>query len=63
MKLYIARDKNEDLYLYECKPKKNEEFGMFFKNTGKIYNIDDSLFPEITWENSPQQVELKLIEE
>ena len=29
---------------------------------GNSYTIDNGLFPEVTFENSPMEVELKLIE-
>lgn len=56
MKLWIARDKSGSLYLYEDKPeKKGDEF------IGKSWAwIFTSLFPEVTFENSPQKVEFKL---
>lgn len=70
MELYIARNKNGYLYLYNNKPIRNEEFNTFDMDDdnyeyNKLYDnyveICPELFPEVTWENSPQQVELKLI--
>ena len=59
MKLWIARDKDERLYLHEVCP---------YCDADSWYNIEDKYakipgwwFPEVTWENSPQQVELKLV--
>lgn len=62
MELYIARDKYGGLYLYNDKPIKSNNFGLFQAdyNSDEI-EIDSELFPEVTWENSPQQVELKLV--
>lgn len=60
MSLYIARDEEGSLYLYDEVPEKRN--GYFMPNRG--YNsivLDDRLFPEITFSNSPQKVELKLI--
>lgn len=76
-KLYIARDKNGYLYLYNNKPIRTKE-GTEFENdydygyVDSIYKdyleidkgyieIDSELFPEVTWENSPQQVNLTLV--
>lgn len=49
MKLWIARDKYGSLHL--------------FKNMGGWYigEIERNLFPEVTFENSPQQIEIKLV--
>lgn len=61
VKLWIARDKNGDLYLYRCKPVKLSE--QFIAEEDNVYACIDDIetFSEVTWENSPQQVELKLI--
>jgi hypothetical protein len=61
MKLWIARDKNGELYLYNTRPKKLSRF--FGYNSGyDSMLLDESLFPEVTFENSPQEVELKLVD-
>ena len=73
MKLWIARNKSGSLSLYACKP--IEIGGNFFVHDGYeridydtsyvkglyINGIDSDLFPEVTFENSPQEVELKLV--
>lgn len=59
MKLWIARDKDGDIYLHRNKP---------YLRTAEIWTCDDQeyflleeeTFPEVTFENSPQEVELKL---
>ena len=62
MKMWIARDQNGDLFLYPIKPDRYvTEYYVFF-NGDDWWNIDSDLFPEVTFENSPQEVELKLIE-
>lgn len=75
MKLWIAREKNGSLRLYASKP--IEIGGYFHIHDGYtridygtrqvagwyIDGINRKLFPEVTFENSPQQVELKLIKE
>ena len=60
MELWIARDRDGVLCLFDCEPFKND-YGCW-ATYGNCYVIDDYLFPEVTFENSPQQVELKLIE-
>ena len=62
MKLWIARDKDGMLYLYEDKPKLAYSNAHYFDvANGKCYGLPIGLYPEVTFENSPQQVELKLI--
>ena len=60
--LWIARDKSKALWIYCDKPIRFEN--SFDTETGiepKMW-LNDEDFPEVTWENSPQQVELKLKE-
>lgn len=59
MKMWMARDKSGDLYLYKSKPIVNE--GIWYCREG-LWSISNYLFPEVTFENSPVEVELKLIE-
>lgn len=58
MKLWIAIDNYGFLGLYNEYPTQTKlnEFGGF------IVSLPKSSFPEVTIENSPQQVELKLVE-
>lgn len=61
MKLWIARDESGSLWLYNSEPKKE---GEIYSNNG---GVGDSLFlsqdilPEVTFENSPREVEIKLV--
>lgn len=62
MKLYIARDLDGELFLYDKKPVKGRRrFNV--KMFSHTYRISSSNFPEVTFENSPQLVEVKLIKE
>lgn len=58
MKLWIARDKDGTLRLFDTIPVKHEE-GYWTSPRG-YYDIElnSNLFPEVTWENSPKKVEL-----
>lgn len=59
LKLWIARDKDGWLHLFSSKPERvRTHFGDCYTDK---WEIDERQFPEITWENSPQEVELKLI--
>ena len=58
MKLWIARDKSGFLYLLDKKPTLD---GEYWVSNGSWSSIDIEYFPEVTFENSPQELELKLI--
>ena len=56
--MWLARDLNGILCLYENKPvKRNTYFTDVNSSIGYIY-LPPEWFPEITWENSPQKVEI-----
>ena len=63
MKMWIARDPDECLSIFDGKPVYSESLGMWI--TGNIKDLSAELpkewFPKITFNNSPQKVELKLI--
>lgn len=66
MKMYIARTKGNVLTLHQSKPRRvkishcsNEFFWASDVDTQSFLN--KNLFPEVTFENSPQEVELKLL--
>ena len=60
MELWIARDKDGSLCLSRVELVK--AYTTFICNEQQYYYIDDDLFPEVTFENSPKKVELKLVE-
>lgn len=67
MKLWIARDESGLIAIYKKKPYK--KYDVFTKSwhwcidnaNGDYMCLLDRYFPEVTFENSPQEVELKLI--
>ena len=61
MKLWIARDGSDcSLWCYDKKPLRFQN--NFLYECGSIwFQLPTNLFPEVTFENSPQQVEIKLI--
>lgn len=64
MKMWIARDQDGLLNLFQdTKPKKKIYEGIVIWEGDSDYtlSLDKTLFPEVTFENSPQQVEIKLI--
>lgn len=62
MELWIARD-NYGLWLFKEQPIKTISNGdKFFKRSGNMrYSIDCRLFPEVTFENSPQKIKIELV--
>ena len=69
MKLRKARDENGELCLYRNKPElvkieenTNDEFWQDSSTDGYYCYLDINEFPEVTFENSPQEVELKLVD-
>ncbi len=62
--LYVARDKKTgDVWLYSAEPARHPEFGSFgIKYPEEQMCLGKDVFPEVTWENSPVEVELKIKE-
>ena len=58
--MYVARDKDGDLYLYKKQPVKySESWQLCSDNPHDFYKLDSSLFPEVKWEDEePTKVEL-----
>lgn len=54
MRLWIARDLFGGLFLYDMKPTRAD---MTFITNGSFMYLDKEKYPEVTWENSPIEVE------
>ena len=66
MKLWIARNQDSSLWLHEEKPSLvyDDKLRNWYYEKGSFLDFyDESLFPEVTFENSPMQVELKSVNE
>lgn len=61
MKLWAARDLSEELILYKEQPSYNNKIKMWMCGGLPIGKLTSYSFPEVTFENSPQQVEIKLV--
>ena len=64
MKLWVVIDFDGVLNLYVTKPSLDSNDNMYYVDgdmEDDYLNIDKDSFHEVTFENSPQQVELKLI--
>lgn len=65
LSVWIARDKDGEISIYKNKPwkRENEPYHNGEFDCDDYYiNIDKELYPEITWENSPKEFELKAVE-
>ena len=63
MKLWIARDLSEELILFKKQPSYNNKIKMWIGGGLPIGKLNGYSFPEVTFENSPQQVEIQLVKE
>ena len=60
--MWLARDKDGELYLFLEKPSKREEFWLMSRGTGTItvIQLPSELFPEVKWEDEePKEIVLK----
>lgn len=55
-KFWLARDKDGKLCIYGVKPERNEHG--FFTNHKRYVYLHDKWFQEVTWENSPIEIEV-----
>lgn len=61
MMLWLARDENGDLYLYNYKPKRYDKmFGIMGNPSARAIKLDADMFPQVNWNNSPKECELTL---
>jgi len=57
MHMYLARDKNDDLYLFcELPNRGNECWWATTGVDGTYLRLDKALYPEVTWESGPLAV-------
>lgn len=64
--MWLARDEDRTLYLYSSKPIKREDMNFWDLDEedgdGYVVNqIDSRLFPEVTYENSPQEIKISFV--
>lgn len=65
MKLWIVRNPDGSLWLHEEEPSlvfDDELRRWYYKSGNSLEFYNESLFQEVTFENSPKNVELKLVE-
>ena len=61
MKLWIARDYDGSLWLFEKEPIYDESIDGW-TDRSSVLILESNLYPEVTFENSPMEVELKLVD-
>ena len=57
--MFLARDKNNDLFLFDDMPRKGQE--CWWDKTGvdgTYLKLDRRLYPEITWDSEPLAVSI-----
>ena len=59
MKIWIARDSDNSLWIHKEKPKKCAN-PYFWVSNEDWWEVDEGFLPEVTFENSPMEVELVL---
>jgi len=62
--MWIARDESGELCLFKAKPIRGSDAGWFTTHpqNREYLELPPSLYPEITWENSPKEVKSIKIE-
>lgn len=61
--VWVARDKDGALWLYNNEPVKADFAGIFHNGAcGDGMPIDDRIYPEITYDNSPIKIKLLFID-
>jgi hypothetical protein len=57
--MYLARDKDNDLYLFNALPQRGNECWWAESGVDGTYlKLDKGLYPEVTWDSAPLQVSL-----
>ena len=60
--MYIARDKNNDLYLFSELPNKGNECWWATSGVDGTYlRLDKSLYPEVSWDSGLLEVEISVV--
>lgn len=62
MKLWVARNENNELYLYSSKPVNGGDGNFYLGETDSddVIRLNDEEYNEVTHENSPIEIELKI---
>ena len=58
-KLWVARDKSGELFVYNSKPKLECYLGFWYSDLNCMGSISGKFLPELKWEDEPIEVELR----
>lgn len=64
MIVWIARDRDGELFMFNQEPRRNEHFFVaqkYKEEATQWWSLPSDQLPEVTWENSPKKYELKMI--
>lgn len=62
--MYLARDKNGDLYLFDGRPRKGNDCWWAESGVDGTYlKLNSALYPEVSWDSEPLPVGLILSED
>lgn len=59
--LWIARDKDGELYLYDAKPERRESEWVA-TDDGDVFDIPSEYFSTLTWKDEPKEIVLGIFE-
>jgi hypothetical protein len=58
--MYLARDKNNDLYLFKIFPERRREcWWADCELDGSYLRLEKNLYPEVTWDTEPMEVSIE----
>lgn len=63
MEAWIARDRDGELYMFTERPELIKNTYFIAQEDTSSMKMDCDMFPEITIENSPKKVNIKIVEE
>jgi hypothetical protein len=62
IRMFLARDKNDDLYLFSELPDRGNECWWAPSGVDGTYlRLAKSLYPEVTWDSEPLEVEISVV--
>ena len=60
--MYLARDKNNDLYLFNNLPERGSECWWASMGVDGTYlRLDKALYPDVTWDSGPLPVSITVV--
>ena len=60
--MFITRDKNNDLYLFNELPNRGNECWWAPSGVDGTYlRLDKSLYPDVAWDSEPLKVEIQVV--